>query len=414
MLAQHLRDDLHVQQARRLLRQWWQQWGHYTDLLATPDGQLLMDLHQRLQREVIQVAVFGAVGRGKSSLLNALLGEERFSTSPIHGTTQEVNAVTWLTGIPLSDGSRPALGSVVLLDTPGLDEVGGADRARLAQDVAAQVELILFVVVGDITRPEYEALALLRECGKPILLVLNKCDLFPELDRQAIYDTITQERVKDLLTPQEIFLVAAAPRTVEPLVLPDGRLTGRVRVGDPQVDELRTAIQTIVQREGKVLLALNALTVASRCQTLLTHHHRQYYRAAAQVLIGQMVVAKACLIALSPWSVGDVVMTLLGDVALTLGLSRVYRLPLPGSLTLLQALFTSVLVVAVSQMMPDPLVGAVIQAGLAAWATYRVGRLTEALLGEEGSLKAALHQLLAELSPESIVGRIRWEWNNKA
>ena len=46
-------------------------------------------LSQKLNREEIHIAAFGRVSVGKSSLLNALLGEPRFSTSPLHGETTE-------------------------------------------------------------------------------------------------------------------------------------------------------------------------------------------------------------------------------------------------------------------------------------------------------------------------------------
>jgi len=47
---------------------------------------------------------------------------------------------------------------VELIDTPGLDEIEGQARAQMARDVVRQADLILFVVAGDITRTEYQAL----------------------------------------------------------------------------------------------------------------------------------------------------------------------------------------------------------------------------------------------------------------
>jgi len=42
---------------------------------------------ENLEHRVVQIAVFGMVGRGKSSLLNALLGQVVFATGPLHGVT---------------------------------------------------------------------------------------------------------------------------------------------------------------------------------------------------------------------------------------------------------------------------------------------------------------------------------------
>jgi GTPase len=55
----------------------------------------LQQMLDKLEHQVVQIAVFGMVGRGKSSLLNALLGEEVFSTGPIHGVTRMSQSANW-------------------------------------------------------------------------------------------------------------------------------------------------------------------------------------------------------------------------------------------------------------------------------------------------------------------------------
>ena len=102
---------------------------------------------------------------------------------------------------------------VELIDTPGLDEVDGATRADAAAKVASQADLILFVIAGDMTQLEHAALSQLREAGKPILLVFNKIDQYPQADRMAIYHKIRDERVTELLSPDEIVMAAASPLT---------------------------------------------------------------------------------------------------------------------------------------------------------------------------------------------------------
>ena len=70
-----------------------------------------------------------------------------------------------------------------MVDTPGIDEVGGELRDAIARDVARHSDLLLFVVSGDMQRIEIEALTELREAQKPILVVFNQIDRYPEIDR---------------------------------------------------------------------------------------------------------------------------------------------------------------------------------------------------------------------------------------
>lgn len=132
-----------------------------------------------LYREGVQVAIVGRPNVGKSSLLNALLRQERAIVTPVAGTTRDVIAESLtLRGIP-----------VALLDTAGIadttDQIEqlGIDRSRAALTSAA---LILFVLDGSVT-PTADDLAVARalrdrlgadDAGRSVLLVLNKADRF--------------------------------------------------------------------------------------------------------------------------------------------------------------------------------------------------------------------------------------------
>ena len=84
----------------------------------------------KLTQGDIHIAAFGEVSSGKSSLLNALMGEARFEVSPLHGMTRRSEIVRWREG---------ETGGVHLIDTPGSTNlmVSNARIWRLKSLVAA-------------------------------------------------------------------------------------------------------------------------------------------------------------------------------------------------------------------------------------------------------------------------------------
>ena len=196
----------------------------------------------KLEQQLVRVAVFGLVSRGKSAVLNALLGQKILPSGPLNGVTQTPRSVLWS-----EPQGNPSL-QVELIDTPGLDEIDGQARADLAEEIAAQADLILFVVSGDIRRTEYQALCNLRQAQKPLLLVFNKIDLYPDRTRQAIYANLQQlgaktpesSALRQLLSASEIVLVAAEPASFQVRVeQPDGQVSYEWETPLPQVESLK-------------------------------------------------------------------------------------------------------------------------------------------------------------------------------
>jgi GTPase len=93
-------------------------------------------------------------------------------------------------------------------------------------------------------------------------LVFNKIDQYPDTDRQSIYEKIRDDRVKMLLSPDEIVMASAAPLVPIATRQADGRLKVVMEVGPPQVDAVKLKILEILDREGKALVALNSMLYA--------------------------------------------------------------------------------------------------------------------------------------------------------
>jgi len=114
---------------------------HKNPHLNPAELQHLYSLKHKLQHHTFEIVAFGLVSCGKTSVLNALQGKKVGLTSPIHGTTKAISSLDFCQGegnSPPADLQKTNLQKiekkieVKLIDTPGLDEVGGETRAEIA------------------------------------------------------------------------------------------------------------------------------------------------------------------------------------------------------------------------------------------------------------------------------------------
>ncbi|MBQ9621497.1 MAG: 50S ribosome-binding GTPase, partial [Atopobiaceae bacterium] len=131
-----------------------------------------MGLNDTPSGERVQIAFFGVRNAGKSSLVNAVTGQQLAVVSDVAGTT--------------TDPVRKAmellpLGPVVIVDTPGFDDEGalGELRVEATRKVLATCDVAVLVVdaVRGLTDTDAQLLALFSEQGIPCVVALAKGDL---------------------------------------------------------------------------------------------------------------------------------------------------------------------------------------------------------------------------------------------
>jgi len=448
--------ETQLTRARASLRQTIGRYNTYLRSARTrPTGTIQEALRQDMQRlnvtlnkienTVVRVAVFGLVSRGKSAVLNALLGRKVLPTGPLNGVTLTPQSVFWTPESPSED--LPDQLQIELIDTPGLDEIDGQTRARMAKEVAQQADLILFVVAGDITRTEYEALCELRQAQKPLLLVFNKIDLYPDHTRQEIYQNLQRlsnssapDDLQSLLSTNEIVLVAADPAPLQVRVEnPDGSVHYQWETPVVEIEPLKQKILEVISREGSTLLALNALFQARDAEVSLASKVLELRNAEADALIWKFVRYKAIAIALNPVAVLDVVGGAVSDLAMIRALSELYGLPvtrheaqklwrtiLMSSGGLLATEFGSGLILGIgksgaaavsgvtSVALPAYFATAGLQGAIAGFGTYSVGRAIQTYLengctwGPQGA-STVIQDILNQLDSQTIIYRLRQE-----
>jgi len=123
----------------------------------------------------IRISLVGRPNVGKSSLLNAIIGQERVIVSEIPGTTRDSIDIEWNFG-----GQR-----FVLVDTAGIrrkTETAIEDFSMQRSERAIHSSDVIWLVVnaGEIGDHELKLANLAYESGKPVIVVVNKWDLVPD------------------------------------------------------------------------------------------------------------------------------------------------------------------------------------------------------------------------------------------
>ena len=145
----------------------------------------------------IHIGFFGKRNAGKSSVVNAVTGQDLAVVSEVCGTTTD----------PVSKAMELLpLGPVVIIDTPGIDDEGtlGNLRIRKTKQILNKSDIALLVVDATIgkTEADYELLDIFRAKKIPYLVVLNKSDLL--------------EKMSDAV-PEEIYVSAATKHSITEL-----------------------------------------------------------------------------------------------------------------------------------------------------------------------------------------------------
>ena len=133
----------------------------------------------RIIKEGVKTVILGKPNVGKSSLLNALMGQERAIVTDIAGTTRDAIEES----IRLNDVTLNMIDTAGIRDTEDVIEKIGVDKAR---EYAKEADLIIFIV--DVSKKldsnDFEILEIIK--GKKVIALFNKQDLNQEADLESL------------------------------------------------------------------------------------------------------------------------------------------------------------------------------------------------------------------------------------
>ncbi len=236
--------------------------GRVQGIDVTAAERELEELARRRNAGRLYLCLFGEISTGKSSLVRALAPEAETDVGVSGGTTRQVGHYRWRT---------PAGDEVLLADVPGSALDAADDEAGLQEAIRAHV--VLYVCSADLTRRQFEDLTVLAAVEKPLVLVLNKTDLYTEDEASRIMDRLRQRLTEAGATRDSEVISVSTRRSGE-----DGRTAG--------MESLRKAIQRRIDCSPEALEALRDRAVFSLVDERLTAAERARRQTHAEALVG--------------------------------------------------------------------------------------------------------------------------------
>ena len=280
-----------------------------------------MGLNETPSGERVRIGLFGVRNAGKSSLVNAVCGQQVALVSDVAGTT--------------TDPVRKAmellpLGPVDIVDTPGIDDVGelGARRVERTRETLRSCDVA--VLVTDATRApvaaERELISLFEELGLPFVVVRNKADLLSGEEVAAGLDGAIGGAASGAAapTPQVVAVPDAAPAPVSPVraeVLASARTGAGVHklkealahVGGSATHE-RRVVADLISPGDKVVLVVPIDSSAPKGRIILPQ----------QLVLRDVLDAHASALVCQPEELADLMATV-GDVRLVITDSQAFQ-----------------------------------------------------------------------------------------
>ncbi len=268
------------------------------------------EISAELSRGALRVVVFGTGSAGKTSIINAMLGQVAGQVGATMGTTEMGQTYRFqLRGVERE---------IWVTDTPGILEAGvaGTGREQRARQLAAEADLLLFVVDNDLRQSEIGPLRSLVGIGKRSILVFNKIDLYTDEDVEVLLTRLRQ-RVQNWLAPEDVVAIAANP---QPVTLPSGE---RVQAS-PEILPLLRRTATILRTEGEDLMADNILLQSQR----LSEETRQILdaqrRRQAEQVVDRYQWIGAGVVSVTPLPMVDLLAAAAVNAQMVVEIGRIY------------------------------------------------------------------------------------------
>jgi uncharacterized protein len=282
-----------------------------------------------------------------------------------------------------------------------IDDDRNGDLEALSTDsvLIPQTDVVLFVVQGDLTQLERNALQRLHDYGKRLLLILNKQDQYLPTQAEIVLAQLRQQ-VKSFIAPQDVVAISTCPQSIKVCRhQADGSAQESWEMPSPQLQPLLERMQSLAVQESSKLICQSVYQQVSALKTQIQVELNQLRRERALPLVERYQWVAAGTAFANPLPSLDMVATAAINGKLVQDLASLYRIPISlDSATdiatvLVKTLIQMGLVEASTQLLSAVLKGNV--------ATYAVGGALQGVGAAYFTRMAGLSLIeLFEVSPE--------------
>src|SRR5215211_5985839 len=234
---------------------------------APPEDATLVRRKLEDLEELFLLVIVGEFNSGKSAFINALLGEDELSREGVTPTTDRITVLKHgeeaiererREGILEKEHPNDFLREVAIVDTPGTNAII-RHHEELSRGFVPRSDLVLFVTSSDrpFTESEREYLELIRDCGKKVVLVVNKVDLLRGEEDVAKVRRFVEEGVRSALNlkPPIFFVSSYLARRAKAA---GSGLEANALLQASGFEELERYITDLLDEEGRVRLKLES------------------------------------------------------------------------------------------------------------------------------------------------------------
>ncbi len=251
-------------------------------------------LRERRSSGKFHISLFGSASTGKSSLIQAMIPKAEVETDVVKGTTVAAH--------------HHSYGQLEITDLPGFDAIDQVELTQLALEESQRAHVVVFLLNADLARSEMKLFNKLNQWHKPMVLALNKVDIYNNQQIEQITEAITA-KIK-----QQYPVVMINTGGFKEVIIKkaDGSQSRTTEPVPADIKPLLDAIETVVSDNpealhrfrdaGILMLAEQKLNTASREynaevaeQTIDRHTKRAIVGALASVAPGSDLVIQGTI-----------------------------------------------------------------------------------------------------------------------